>query len=60
MSELLMDRAKMLINRYAPLLAEKGIVCTISRRYFETAVSYHTSSSLVSNIADEYREQKYF
>lgn len=68
MQEPIMDNVRNLINRYDKELIEKGIRCSVSKRYFETDVQARQTTSL-SNTAifhaidvclDERREKKYY
>ncbi len=59
MPETWIDHVETLVSMYAPSLAEKGIVCTVSRRYFETSVISRLGSRFDLEW-DEQREQERF
>ena len=63
MSETIMDNVKALVAEYAAPLAEAGIACTTSKRYFEKRVTPHFRRrglfSFVEYRLDERRERKY-
>lgn len=62
----LTEKAEKLISEYSDALAEKGIVCSVSKKYFETkasTVSHHYSYTLLDDIHRYFahkRENKYF
>ncbi len=62
----LTDNIENLIAKYRDALAEKGIVCSLSKKYFETktpTASHHSSYTLLDNIHRYFarkRENKHF
>lgn len=60
----LMNNVELLVLSYESKLKEKGIKCTISKKYFETKVdfTYHSTNifSIIENRILEKREDEYF
>lgn len=58
-----MEQVTALAERYTPLLAEQGVTCTVSKRYFQTEVPYRTTDSDIFGAIDHYldkrRERRY-
>ncbi len=60
-----MDKIETLVEEYEDALLEKGLICSVSKKYFETKVSLssHHSYTLLDNIFRHIaykRESKYF